>query len=90
VSKSAVGEQVENVADDHDRDVTDAAAPVDGESIRPAADADGYEETIENIIRAEVSGKAASAAAKRSRSAPAPNRTKATKANAKKGHRPRR
>lgn len=82
--KFAMSEQVEDAADDRDRDPADAAAPADGESTRSAPDADSYEETIENIIRAEVSGKASSAAAKRGRSAAAPSRTKATRANGRK------
>lgn len=81
MSKPAVGEQVENVADDHDQSV--AAFPAAGGSVPRAQDNEGYAATIENI-RAAVSGKAAAAATKRSRSAPSPNRTKATKANGKK------
>jgi hypothetical protein len=83
VSKFAIGEQVENVADDHDQSAAVAAFPAVGGSTPRALDTEGYAATIENI-RAAVSGKAPSAATKRSRSAPAPNRTKATRANARK------
>lgn len=81
--KLAVDEQIEDVADDRDQDaVVPAVAAVRGSTPR-AVDSEDYASTIDNI-RVAVSGKASSAATKRSRSAPAPNRTKATKANGKK------
>ena len=84
MSKFAIGEQVENVADDHDQSAAVAAFPAVGGSTPRAVDTEDYASTIENI-RAAVSGKAPSAATKRSRSAPAPpNRSKATRANGKK------
>jgi hypothetical protein len=83
VSKFAIGEQVENVADDHDQSAAVAAFPAVGGSTPRAVDTEDYASTIENI-RAAVSGKGPSAATKRSRSAPAPNRSKATRANGKK------
>ncbi|SDN74662.1 hypothetical protein SAMN05444050_2318 [Afipia sp. GAS231] len=81
--KVAIGEQVEDVADDHDQDAVVTAVPVVGGSALRAVDTEDYASTIENI-RAAVSGKAPSAATKRSRSTPAPNRTKAARANGKK------
>ncbi|SDJ22167.1 MULTISPECIES: hypothetical protein [Bradyrhizobium] len=83
MSKFAIGEQVEDVAADHDLSAAVAAFPAVGGSAPRAVDTEGYAATIENI-RAAVSGKAPLAATKRSRSAPVPNRTKATKANARK------
>ena len=79
--KFAISEQVEDAADDHDQEAVVAAVPVVGGSTPRAIDTEDYASTIENI-RAAVSGKASSAATKRSRSAPVPNRTKATRANA--------
>ena len=81
--KFAIGEQVEDVADDHDQDAVVAAVPVVRGSTPRAVDTEDYAATIENI-KAAVSGKAHSAATKRSRSAPAPSRTKTTRANGKK------
>jgi hypothetical protein len=82
VPKFAIDEQVEDVADDHDQDAVVAAVPVVRANTPRAIDTEDYASTIENI-RAAVSGKAPSAATKRSRSAPAPNRSKATRANAR-------
>lgn len=82
VSKVAIGEQVENVADDHDQSTAVAAFPAVGGSTPPAQDNEGYAATIEDI-RAAVSGKS-STATKRSRSASAPNRTKPARANGRK------
>jgi hypothetical protein len=82
VPKFAVSEQIEDAADDHDREAVVAAVPVVGGGTPRAVDTEDYASTMENI-RAAVSGKASSAATKRSRSAPVPNRTKATRANAK-------
>ena len=78
----ATSKQVEDAADDHDQEAVVAADPVAGGSAPRAVDTEDYASTMENI-RAAVSGKAPSAATKRSRSAPVPNRTKATRANAK-------
>ena len=83
MSKSAIRAHVENVADDHDQAAVVAAVPAVGGSTPRAVDTEDYAATIENI-RAAVSSKASSAATKRSRSAPAPNRTKAVKASDKK------
>jgi hypothetical protein len=82
VPKFAVSEQIEDAADDHDQEAVVAAVPVVGGSTPRGIDTEDYASTMENI-RAAVSGKASSAATKRSRSAPVPNRTKATRANAK-------
>src|SRR3954453_4536375 len=82
VPKFAVSEQIEDAADDHDQEAVVAAVPVVGGSTPRGIDTEDYASTMGNI-RAAVSGKASSAATKRSRSAQVPNRTKATRANAK-------
>jgi hypothetical protein len=61
VPKFAIGEQVEDVADDHDQDAVVAAVPVVRGSMPRAVDTEDYAATIENI-KAAVSGKASSAA----------------------------
>ena len=81
--KFATSEQVEDAADDHDQDAVVAAVPVAGGSTPRAVDTEDYASTLENI-RTAVSGRASSAATKRSRSAPVPSRGKATRANGKK------
>src|SRR5258708_19768634 len=80
VSKFAIGEQVENVADDHDQSAAVAAFPAVGGSTPRALDTEGYAATIENI-RAAVSGKAPPAATKRSPSPPPPHPSNPTTPN---------
>src|SRR5712672_218703 len=78
MSKFAIGEQVENVADDHEAGTVVAVFP----TVHGLANASNrtprlVATTAENIS-VEPSGKAPSPATKRSRGSPAPKRTKAT------------
>src|SRR3979490_3255728 len=83
MSKFAIGEQVENVADDHESGTVVAVFPtVDGLANASNRTPRLVATTAENIT-VEPSGKAPLPATKRSRASPAPKRTKATKAKGK-------
>src|SRR5882757_6856720 len=83
MSKFAIGEQVENVADDHESGTVVAVFPtVDGLANASNRTPRLVATTAENIS-VEPSGKAPLPATKRSRASPAPKRTKATKAKGK-------
>src|SRR6195256_1285555 len=83
MSEFAIGEQVENVADDHESGTVVAVFPtVDGLANASNRTPRLVATTAENIS-VEPSGKAPLPATKRSRPSPASKRTKATKANGK-------
>src|SRR6266481_9539052 len=83
MSKFAIGEQVENVADDHESGTVVAVFPtVDGLANASNRTPRLVATTAENIT-VEPSGKAPLPATKRSRASPTPKRTKATKAKGK-------
>jgi len=83
MSKFAIGEQVENVADDHESGMVVAVFPtVDGLANASNRTPRLVATTAENIT-VEPSGKAPLPATKRSRASPSPKRTKATKAKGK-------
>src|SRR6266481_4993795 len=83
MSKFAIGEQVENVADDHESGTVVAVFPtVDGLANASNRTPRLVATTAENIS-VEPSGKAPLPATKRSRASPAPKRTRATKAKGK-------
>src|SRR3981081_4816126 len=79
MSKFAIGEQVENVADDHESGTVVAVFPTVDGLANASNRTPRLVATTAEKIRVEPSGKAPLPATKRSRASPAPKRTKATK-----------
>src|SRR6266700_3139889 len=83
MSKFAIGEQVENVADDHESGTVVAVFPTVDALANASNRTPRLVATTAENMSVEPSGKAPLPATKRSRASPAPKRTKATKAKGK-------